>query len=190
MTSPDPGTGRLHGRRSDRVLDPAYLDDLGSRPLAELRTLRDDAEQEESDVSYLRRLLQGRIDILRAELERRSEGGSASLIDSLPRILSEHSSGPPRGLGRHREVAPSRADAHRRAVESLVADVDLDDVGARSDEELRQALDAYSTEEQRLSATRHAIHGVLDRCAAEIARRYREGEADVNELLGREDLPR
>ncbi len=175
------------GRRGDRILDPHYLDDLGARSLSEVRGLRDEAEQEEADVSYLRRLLQGRIDIVRAELARRSEEGPTSLLDALPRILSEHSSGPPRGLGRRTGLEPSRADLHRRAVESLVADVDLDDVSARSDEELSRALDVYSAEEQKLSASRHAIHGVLDRCATEIARRYREGEADVSELLDRED---
>lgn len=186
MTSSDSSaSGPPSGRRSDRILEPDYLSGLGSKPLADVRALRDGAEQEEADVSYLRRLLQGRIDILRAELARRSQEGSASLIDSLPRILSEHSSGPPRGLGRHSGIEPSRADAHRRAVESLVADVDLDDVGVRSDDELRRALEAYQAEERKLSATRHAIHGVLDECTAEIARRYREGEADVNELLGR-----
>lgn len=190
MTTSDSGTGAAGNRRSDRVLAPDYLADLNTRPLAEVRALRDEAEQEEADVSYLRRLLQGRIDIARAELARRSEEGSASLLDALPQILSEHSSGPPRGLGRRTGVEPSRADAHRRAVEALVADVDLDDVGARSDDELHHALEIYRAEEETLSANRHAIHGVLDRCTAEIARRYREGEADVNELLNREDLRR
>lgn len=190
MTTSDPSTGAAGNRRSDRVLGPDYLADLGTRPLTEVRALRDQAEQEEADVSYLRRLLQGRIDIVRAELARRSEGGSTSLLDALPQILSEHNSGPPRGLGRREGVEPSRADAHRRAVETLVADVDLDDVGARSDDELHRALERYQTEEQTLSANRHEIHGVLDRCAAEIARRYREGEADVSELLNREDLRR
>jgi hypothetical protein len=188
VTTSDAMPGPDQGRRSDRVLGPDYLAELGSRPLAEVRALRDEAEQEEADVSYLRRLLQGRIDIVRAELARRSEGGAASLLDALPQILSEHSSGPPRGLGRRPGVEPSRADAHRRSVEALVADVDLDDVGARSDDELRRGLEIYSAEEQTLSATRRAIHGVLDRCAAEIARRYRDGEADVSELLDREDL--
>lgn len=45
--------------------------DLGALSLPELRTLRRDAQQDEADLSYVRRLLQGRIDILRAELARR-----------------------------------------------------------------------------------------------------------------------
>lgn len=188
MTTSDSSTGAAGNRRSDRVLAPDYLAELGTRPLTEVRALRDQAEQEEADISYLRRLLQGRIDIVRAELARRSEEGPTSLIDALPQILSEHNAGPPRGGGRRTGVEPSQADAHRRAVESLVADVDLDDVGVRTDDELHRAVEIYRAEEQTLSANRHAIHGVLDRCAAEIARRYRDGEADVSELLNREDL--
>jgi len=46
--------------------------------------MRADAEQEEVDVSYVRRLLQGRIDIISAELERRQNPDSgASLVDAV-----------------------------------------------------------------------------------------------------------
>ena len=58
-------------RRIDRVLAEGYLDDLPNIPLDEVRALRGEAEQEETDLSYLRRLLQGRMDILRAELVNR-----------------------------------------------------------------------------------------------------------------------
>jgi hypothetical protein len=171
-------------RRIDRVLSDNYLHDLGSLPLGEVRSLRDDAEQEEVDTSYLRRLVQGRIDILRAELGRRSGEGSGSLLADLPQILGE--SGPrtaPRGLGRHTNLEPSRADEHRRYVEALVADVDLSDVAARTDEELRTALGVFEREESDLSDKRRRIFAVLDACSAEVTRRYRDGEADVSDLL-------
>jgi hypothetical protein len=171
-------------RRIDRVLADDFLGDVTALPLADLRARRDDAEQEEADVSYLRRLVQGRIDILRAELARRGGEGSGSLLADLPQILGE--SGPrtaPRGLGRHSAVEPSRADEHRRYVEALVADVDLSDVAARTDEELRAALDVFTREEGELSDKRRRIFAILDACSAEITRRYRDGEADVSDLL-------
>ena len=65
-SSPRPGN-----RRIDRVLAADYLEGLQGLPLAEVRQLRADAEQEEVDLSYLRRMIQGRLDILRAELNRR-----------------------------------------------------------------------------------------------------------------------
>lgn len=188
---PDPGTAPGAGnRRGDRVLAGDYLGNLSARPLSEVRALRREAEQEEADVSYLRRLLQGRIDILRAELARRSAAGSGTLLDQLPRILSEHSAGPRRGSSRQVGVEPSQPDAQRRSVEALVSDVNMDDVGARSEEELLVALSRYTDEEQRLSVNRRALHDVLDRCSAEITRRYRDGQADVGELLEHEERPR
>ena len=171
-------------RRIDRVLADDYLAGIDSLPLAELRGRRDEAEQEEADASYLRRLVQGRIDILRAELARRTGDSTGSLLADLPQILGE--SGPrtaPRGLGRHSAVEPSRADEHRRYVEALVADVDLSDVSARTDEELTAALATLQREEAELSDKRRRIFAVLDACSAEITRRYRDGEADVSDLL-------
>ena len=67
-------------RRIDRVLAPEYVRDLGQLDLAEVRARRDDAAQEETDLSYLRRLLHGRIDIVKAEQKRRLEGGSSSVV--------------------------------------------------------------------------------------------------------------
>ena len=60
------------GRRPiDRVLAPGYPDDLSELSPEELRDRRHEAEQEEVDLSYARRLLQGRLDLLRSEQDRR-----------------------------------------------------------------------------------------------------------------------
>jgi len=168
-------------RRIDRLLGEDH--DVRALDIAELRLLRDDVEQEETDASYLRRILQGRIDIVEAELRhRRGEGGD--LISELPRILADEGApAAPRGLGRHTAVEPSRADAHRRYVEALVADVDLDDVTARTDDELAHALDAYRREEQRVSQARRRLQQLMDAASSELTRRYRDGEADPTALL-------
>ena len=62
-------------RRIDKVLSEGYADNLADLDLDELRSRRREAEQEEADLSYVRRMLQGRMDILRAELSRRAGGG-------------------------------------------------------------------------------------------------------------------
>ncbi len=170
-------------RRIDRVLAEDYLAGLGSASLADVRALRAEAEQEEVDLSYLRRLVQGRLDVLRAELDRR-RGGGGDLVAGLAQILAEEQRTPARGLGRHSAVQPSRVDQHRRYVEALVADVDLSDVSARSDEDVERALQVLSGEEQVLSGKRREVQKVMDACSAEITRRYRDGEADVESLLG------
>jgi anti-sigma-K factor RsiG len=170
-------------RRIDRVLDPAYSCGLSKLGLAEVRTRRDDAAQEETDLSYLRRLLHARIDIVRAEQRHRSEGGSAPVVAELARILAVNAVGPATGSGRHQTQQPSRAEAHRRHIEALVSDVDLSDVGSLSDAQLDDALQAYCTEEESVSQHRREVQRVVDILNAEIGSRYASGAASVNELL-------
>ena len=184
VTAGAPGDGAFRGnRRIDRVLAEDYLSGLGSAPLEEVRALRGEAEQEETDLSYIRRMVQGRIDIVRAELERRG-GDGGKLVDRLASILADEQRAPARGLGRHATLEPSRADQHRRYVERLVADVDLTDVSSRTDAELEAALGTLAEEEEKLSTKRREVQKVMDACSAEITRRYRDGEADVSTLLG------
>jgi hypothetical protein len=181
-----PATPRPGNRRIDRVLAEDFLAGLQDLPLQEVRGLRADAEQEEVDLSYIRRMIQGRLDILRAELNRREGTGGQDLVKGLAAILADEPRAPARGLGRHTTMEPSRADSHRRYVEALVADVDLSDVSARSTDELAHAMRTLSEEEQELSAKRRQVQRVMDECGAEITRRYRDGEADVDTLLGQQ----
>lgn len=170
-------------RRIDRVLDPAYVTGLAGLGLAEVRARRDDAAQEETDLSYLRRLLHARIDIVRAEQRRRHEGGSAPVVAELARILAANALGPSTGSGRYQTMEPSRAEAHRRSIEALVADVDLSDVGSLSSEQLEAALQAYRTEEASVSQRRREVQQVMDSFNAEIGARYASGAATVDDLL-------
>jgi hypothetical protein len=74
------------------------LPDLGSLSDEELKKLKDELEAEEREVSYRRRILHGKIDILRAEYVARlqSSGGRSVLdevdVDRLSQILSGKSS--------------------------------------------------------------------------------------------------
>ncbi len=176
------GTG---SRRIDKVLAEDYLDGLRVASLEDVRALRAEAEQEEVDLSYLRRMVQGRLDVLRAEVAHRESGREGSgLVAGLAKILAEEPRGPARGLGRYSTLEPSRVDQHRRYVEALVADVDLSDVSARSDEDVAAARQVLTEQERLLSAKRREVQAVMDACSAEVTRRYRDGEADVDALLG------
>lgn len=173
-------------RRLDRVLDPGFLTGLDARPIGEVRERRDDAAQEETDLSYLRRLLHARMDIVRFEQARRAGDGTGSVIDELPRILADNAIGPAAGRGRHHTVQPSRAESHRRHEEALLADTGLSDVATLSDDDLVAAAAAYSAEESAVSAHRIRVQQVMDACNDEIGRRYRDGSASVDDLLRRE----
>ena len=176
-------TPRPGNRRIDRVLADDYLEGLETRPLQDVRAMRSEAEQEEVDLSYLRRMIQGRLDVLRAELNRRDGTGEGDLVQALAGILADEPRAPARGLGRHTTVEPSRADSHRRYVEALVADVDVSDVSARTVDDLAHGMRILGEEEQKISAKRRQVQAVMDACSAEITRRYRDGEADVSALL-------
>jgi hypothetical protein len=103
-------------RRLDRVLDPSYLDGLADRPVDEVSAMKTECTELETEVSFIRRLAQGRIDILDAERDRRASGGSLEdLIASLSKILAppDPVAGPPAAadgtVARHRVDPGSRA---------------------------------------------------------------------------------
>jgi hypothetical protein len=177
MTRPMPG-GR---RRVDHVLAPDFLDGLAELPLPELRAKRREAEQEEADLSYLRRMLHGRISIVQAELRHRDPAsGSGSVVDELSSILGDEQRST-RGLGRHLTVEPSRVDEHRE--EQIIADAVISDVSARTDDELRDALARLAAHEAEVSEVRRSVQNVMDTLSAELTNRYRDGSASVDELL-------
>jgi hypothetical protein len=171
-------------RRIDRVLGAGFVAGVGGLALTELRARREEAEAEEADISYLRRLLQGRLDILRAELVRRSHGGTpdvAGLLAGLPSILSDEAPGTFSAVPR--VLVPSRADQHRRRVERLVSDETIARLPELDVEELTRAVEVLAREEESVSSHRRAVQRVVDLLRSELARRYRDGTAQVSELL-------
>ena len=177
QTTPYPN-GR---RRIDRVLAEDFATDLAGLDLDEVRSRRREAEQEEADLSYIRRMLQGRMDILRAELARRS-GGGEKIVEHLSQVLAD-SARSDHGSGRFLRVEPSRVDEHRRLVEQVVADVGVSDVEGRTDDELREALGRLEGFEQGISEDRHRVQMVMDALTTEVASRYKSGTASVDDLL-------
>jgi hypothetical protein len=168
-------------RRIDRVLAEDFASDLSALDLDEVRSRRRDAEQEEADLSYVRRMLQGRMDILRAELARRAGGGD-KIVEHLSQILSDAARSD-HGLGRFLRVEPSRVDEHRRLVEQVIADVGVSDVEQHSDDELRAALGRLEGFERGISEDRHRVQQVMDALTTEVAERYKSGSASVDDLL-------
>ncbi|MFF4401890.1 aerial mycelium formation protein [Streptomyces sp. NPDC001480] len=162
--------------------------------LPELRTLRRDAQRDEADLSYVRRLLQGRIDILRAELARR--GGEkpvavdgprdatvvASVVSRLPEILTD-APARQRSSARHVTLGTPHNEEYRRLAADMLAEVELSDLEARTDLELGTAMGRLVRYEQQVSSRRQHLQRTTDDCSAEIARRYRDGEAQVDDLL-------
>ncbi len=183
------------GRRPiDRILSPQFAADVSSLDLSELRARRALAEQEEVDLSYARRLLQGRLDLLRAEVTHRAAGGGraadprtdSQLARDLATTLADASPRQDHGLGRHVSADPSRVGEHRRAAEQAVADVRASNPAALAQPELAAAIARLEEFEQRISENRHQVQVIMDRLTADMTRRYRDGEANVHDVLATE----
>ena len=181
-----PTTGPAGGDAVDALLAPDFLADVGTRPMSDVRRLRRQAEQEEVNLSYTRRLLQGRLDIVRRELQRRSEQDGRSLVDLLPEILSEKGRGPAHGLGRHQTVQPHAPEEYESWVNSLTGSIDISAISDLTDAKLEKVARALAQAESGLSERRRGVQQVMDGLAAELGRRYRDGEADVAALLADE----
>ena len=171
-------------RTIDRIADPSYLENLQTMPIEELRRKKDECEALEAEVSYARRLIQGKLDILRHGAERIAGGDKLEVTDmvgDLPGILSEGVGGPAGRLPRL--LAPANASSQRRDVERLASADDLARLDQLSAEELEELVDRLSETEKETSQRRRRIHGVMDQLTAELVRRFREGSEDPTALL-------
>ena len=156
------------------MLDPAYLDGLSERPSDELRRMHEECLEVETEVSYVRRLAQARIDIVRAERDRRAAGGSVGdLVSALPEILGDdHPRAAPERSRLTRHLAPAPNIRWRRGLEYLINDDTLVNLPSLSDDGLQQTLDKLGLLEEETSARRRALHVVIDAIEAEVASRH------------------
>ena len=174
----------------ERVLGPDPVADVGSISVAEIRAQRDECRRVEDKVSYLRRLVQGRLDIVEADLRRRAAGTSPSdlpsLVDQLPGILSDRVRGPGTGPGRLPDVDPRRPTTTTCWPSSTRWPRPAPSTRSPtlSDDEVEALAAAFGELEHRVSERRRALFTRIDALQAELARRYKSGEASVGSVLG------
>jgi hypothetical protein len=171
----------------ERILDAGYPGDLTTRSLDDVRAMRAECQQVEAGLSYIRRLVQGRLDIVRAEVDRRATGGDPTaigeLLGQLPDILAEHTRTP--GVGRLPQImAPG--DVRGSLTDELDAIVSAGHLGTLADAseaDLATVDEALTALEHKVSERRHEVFDRLDALQAEVTRRYKSGEASVETLL-------
>lgn len=174
-------------RLSEQVTHPSYLEGLQDKSITDLRAMREECREAETEASFERRLCQGRLDILSAEIGRREGGTEDDLVARLPQILG---GGETRRDGdqplpsRAPDFSPPRnADIPRRRVEEVVGEQTLARLPEIEADELRQIIETLAEYEKTVSARRRAIQDVMDKVQAEIVRRYTSGEADPTAAL-------
>lgn len=171
-----------------RLLAEDYLQGLAERSLEDVRAMRAECQLAETSVSFLRRLAQGRLDIIHAFLDRREdEGGSvdlAELVEELPAIIA---AGPPRPAGPGRlpvQMAPAMDSGELTAELDEVIDAgQVVRLAEMSEEQLRAVAERLGTFEATVSQQRRALHERIDRLQREIVDRYKSGGASADELL-------
>lgn len=156
--------------------------DPRSLSLDELRSLRSRLQDEDDAVSYVRRVAQGRLDLVRAETRRRATGGNADdLSGELRTVLSSQLAA---GTARPPRTSEQFVDDELgRELEALCASHGIGRLEALTDAELDRFAEVLTEFERRVSDDRRERFGRLDTLSAELVRRYRDGEATVDGLL-------
>lgn len=172
-------------RRIDRVLDPSFTEAIDTVPIAELRERRQLLDVLDTELSYYRRVLHGRLDLLDFELRRRSGAETRSIIEALPEILADPPSGRTTNpLDRELPVeAPEHVGEGRREVDRALDDDFLARLPMLEDDALVSIRDDLAATERTVSEQRRAVHDAHDLITGELTRRYRDGLADADELL-------
>jgi hypothetical protein len=166
-----------------------YLGDLTAHDMAELRDRRQTCREVETGLSYLRRLVQGHLDVVAAERVRRDEGGDQGdddlegLIARLPEQLAGSTRSP--GVGRlPSEFGTGAVDEDLSdELDDIITEGRLSEPGLLSDDELRAVTESLEAFERRVSDLRRTLFDRIDAIETELTRRYRTGEASVDSLL-------
>jgi hypothetical protein len=171
-----------------RLFASDYLNGVDKRSLEEVRSMRAECQEAETIVSYLRRVAQGRLDVVHSFLDHRESGRSVGDLDSVVEDLSSIiGSGPPRPSGNGR--LPSRMSPDMEQVDLTREIDDVLDAGGigklptMDEAELRELAARLTVIEERISGQRRTLHERIDALQAEIVSRYKTGEATVDGLL-------
>ena len=149
--------------------------------------MRAECQEVETGLSLLRRVVQGRLDIVGVELQRRAEGGDPDdlpdLIARLPEVLSDRTHAP--GVGRLPQMMTPASCRPSSRPSSTPSSAPVTSPTSRRSTTPRcsSMADQLAAFEQRVSGHRRDLFERIDALQAEITRRYKTGEASVDSLL-------
>ena len=167
-----------------RVLEPSYVGGLADASIEQIRAMRAECAELENGTSFVRRLAQGRLDLLGEEATRRADGAGGNLeelVSGLADLMSEGMRAA--GSGRLNQqldppeavVGPLTAVLDARVGPSVIMAV-----AELGDDELSAARQALQDFEEELSSARRSLHRAIDVLNAELARRIALGESSAS----------
>jgi hypothetical protein len=137
-------------------------DALEQLPLEDLRTYRRKLTEEEEKISYWRRLVHARIDVLEAE----SHHERPLHLDELIRVLGDT------GTGRTRTALVNVRAADDLPELPVLKDMWVTELDPNDTAEVAEAVTRLRSAEVQLTDYRHALHVLLDAATAELIVRY------------------
>jgi len=169
-----------HRRRIDIVLEPEYLEGLTDLDLDEVRRRRDTATDVEAQISYYRRLLHGRMDLLDFEQRRRRGEDERSILEALPEILAKGMILGSEPTLKHIETMPPLPSVTgRRLIDKIMDDGVLASLPELTDDEVKEAMERLREVETQLSGQRRQLHQVIDALQDEMISRYRSQQDEA-----------
>ncbi len=169
---------QLERRRIDQIREPEFVADLSELALNELRSRRDLADTVETELSYYRRLLHGRMDLLAFEQRRRRGEETRSLIDALPEILTgreRSGSVQARHLSTELPYLPVKGKRH---LDRILGNDLMIRMSEMTEEELSEAATELTELEAEMSGLRQEVQGVLDQLHSAVIARYKNDLGD------------
>ena len=147
-----------------------------SRSLAEIRAERTSLQREEDIVSFVRRLAQGRLDLIADEERRRAEGDeqeSAPLSERLAEVFGQQHGGGSARPPRETEVPADHPLLQQ--LDELCDSHGFENMELLDDRSLSDLSNALGMFEKECSRRRHEMFERIDALTAEVVRRVREG---------------
>ncbi len=159
-----------------------WVSDIGSMGDADLKSLIGELVTEEQEISYNRRILHGKIDLLRAELvnrlRARHDAGEESISTADVARLTEL-------ITASDEPTPSVAEV---TIDSSSEDEPFPDLGSLEDPDLKEVIRRLTEEERQISYQRRILHGKIDILRAELVNRMRTQREEGQALITGEDI--
>ncbi len=161
-----------------------------SLSLDELRSERNRLQLEDDAVSYVRRIAQARLDLVAAELDRSGAASSEDLSGELQRVLSQHLTAPAPATRAPRVDDDLLAnDARAIQLDQLCAEHGFSRLSSGEEltpEELASLTEVLTNFEREISTDRRERFERIDALGAELVRRFRSGEVQVDQFLDAE----
>ena len=148
----------------------------GNRSLAEVRAERTALQREEDIVSFVRRLAQGRLDLVADEVRRRASGADeapAPLAERLAEVFGQQHGGGSARPPRETEVPVDHPLLQQ--LDELCDSHGFENMETLDDRSIAALSDALGMFERECSRQRHEMFERIDALTAEVVRRVREG---------------